>query len=72
MRSPRGMSQVRVLGQQIGQMKCLFEAYKDATSESFSYLVVDLSPKSDDNYRFRTKIFTGEDTIFYVDRKRRK
>lgn len=71
MRNPRGVTQIRTLGQQIGQMKTLITAYKDATREKFSYLLVDLSPVSDDIHRFRTKVFNQEDTILYVDSKGR-
>lgn len=72
MRNPRGMTQVRMLGHQIGQTKILMEAYKDATREKYSYLLIDLSPTSDDAHRFRTKIFNQEDTILYIESKNKK
>ena len=63
----RDCSQVQKLGQQIfpGHSQVLVESYKDALSKEFGYLVVDLFPRSDENFRLRTNIFPGEDTIVY-------
>ena len=41
-------------------------AFADATSLPFGYLVVDMSPHSEDTYRLRTHVFPGEDPIVYV------
>lgn len=46
-------------------------AYKDATRDKFSYMLVDLSPMSDDFHRFRTKIFKNEDTVLYIESKKK-
>ena len=67
----RDSSQINTLGRQMfpGKGQILQEAYNDSTkSEKYGYLVVDLSPHSDDTYRLRTKIFPGEDCIVYQPR----
>ena len=67
----RDASQISTLGRQLfpGRSKILTEAYSDATSKPYGYLVVDMSPHSDDKYRLRTCVFPGEDSIVYVPRK---
>ena len=60
MRNPRNTQQVALLGCQLGMGKTLQEAYKDATSKPFGYLVVDLSPKGEESYRLRTNVFPNE------------
>lgn len=64
----RDSSQIKRLGQQIfpGQSSLLVEAYKDCMLQPYGYLVIDLSPGTPRNYRLRTNIFPGEDTIIYV------
>ena len=42
------------------------EAYEDATSEMYGYLIVDFDPKSSRDLRMRTNIFPGEETICYI------
>lgn len=71
MRNPRGVTQIRILAQQIGQTRALMSAYKDATRDKFSYLLVDLSPMSDDFHRFRTELFKNEDTVLYIESKKK-
>lgn len=63
----RDCSQVQKLGQQIfpGYSKLLVESYKDALQKPFGYLVIDLSPQTDETFRLRTNIFPDEDTIIY-------
>ena len=62
----RDGQQIVNLGQQIypGNGQILVEAYTDATSHAYNYLVVDMSPHSEDKYRLRSNIF--EDTWIYV------
>ena len=36
------------------------EAYKDATREPYSYLLIDLTPRTDDRFSVRSKIFLCE------------
>lgn len=63
----RDCSQVQRLGQQIfpGNSHFLVEAYKDCMQTPYGYLVIDLSPRTDEQFRLRTNIFSGEDTIIY-------
>jgi len=42
------------------------EAYKDATREPYSYLLVDLRPEQDDDLRLRTNIFPRETHYMYT------
>ena len=68
MKNVRDVSQVASLGRQLfpGRSKILTSAFADATSLPFGYLVVDMSPDSEDTYRLRTCVFPGEDPIVYV------
>ena len=64
----RDTSQLVTLGKQLvpGHHGVLIEAYKDATSTSrYGYLVIDMSPHTEDRFRWRTRIFPGEDPIIY-------
>ena len=60
MRNPRNTQQVALLGRQLGMGSVLKEAYQDATKKPFGYLIVDLSPKSEEKYRLRTNVFPSE------------
>ena len=43
------------------------EAYVDATSHAYGYIVLNLSPhRGDDNYIMTSDIFPGEDLIVYI------
>lgn len=68
----RDCSQIQRLGQQIfpGKSQVLVEAYNDCMMEPYGYLVIDLSPHTEEKYRLRTKIFPEEDTIVYSERGR--
>ena len=64
-RNPRANSQLRILRSQTG-LKHLEEAYADVMKhDQFGYLVIDLSPFSKTEYKLRTHIFPGEDTVIY-------
>ena len=67
MKNPRDVSQLQCLARQafLGKSSFLVEAYKDATSQPYGYLILDFSPVSEEAYRVRTKVFPGEDTIIY-------
>lgn len=67
-RNLRDASQVSHLGRQLypGKGNLLTEAYRDATGRSYGYLVIDMSPHSEDKYRLRTRIFPDEDAIIYA------
>ena len=64
----RDTSQLMTLGRQLvpGHHQDLIAAYKDATTVTkYGYLVLDMSPHSEDKYRWRTRVFPGEDPIIY-------
>ena len=67
MKNPRDVSQLQCLARQafLGKSTFLMEAYKDATSQPYGYLVLDFSPGAEEAYRVRTRVFIGEDTIIY-------
>ena len=67
MKNPRDVSQLQCLARQafLGKSAFLMEAYKDATSKPYGYLVLDFSPGAEESYRVRTHVFNGEDTIVY-------
>jgi hypothetical protein len=65
MRNPRDNSQISVLAKQTGLGKILFQAYKDCISKLYGYLVMDLSPHSDDSIRLKTDILPDQYTIAY-------
>ena len=64
----RDESQASYLGKQLypGYGHGFIEAYEDATSTPFGYLVVDCHPQSPREIKLRTHIFPGEDTICYL------
>lgn len=70
MKNPRDVSQLQCLARQafLGKSKFLLEAYKDATSRPYGYLVLDFSPSAEEEYRVRTRIFPDEDTVVYQSR----
>ena len=64
-RNPRDCQQIRYLGTQLGIRKKLRTVYEDATLLPFSYLLIDLSPRSDSTFMLRSHIFPFEDTVIY-------
>ena len=67
-RNIRDGQQISALGKQMfpGNNKALVEAYEDATSRKYGYLVIDSTANGDDAYRLRTNIFPGEDPLVYI------
>jgi hypothetical protein len=63
----RDESQSLQLAKQLypGESKKFLEAYEDATSKPFGYLVIDCDPKSPREIKLRINIFPGEQTICY-------
>ena len=47
------------------------EAYKDATREPYSYLLLDLRPEQHEDLRLRTNVFPGETHYVYVPKNER-
>jgi hypothetical protein len=66
-RNLRDKSQIRYLAQQAfpGQVKDFMRVYDDVHKTPFNYLLIDLHPHTDDEYRLRTRIFRGELPIIY-------
>ena len=60
----RDVNQIKTLGRQLfpGKSNAFVEAYNKATLKPYSYLLVDLDPRSDDAYRLRTDILPQETT----------
>ena len=68
MKNMRDASQISTLGKQVFPSKgnTLVEAYQDCMKEHYGYLVLDLSPHVQDEYRMRSHIFPNEDPVVYV------
>lgn len=69
-KNPRDRQQINTLAQQLSpeNVKFVKEAYADATSRPYQYLLCDLSQKCPDQLRFRTSIFPDDKprNIIYV------
>ena len=64
-KSPRDIMQVTTLSTQLGLGSELVDWYRDATSVPFGYLLIDLSPRTDDRLRYCTN--TGSTpSKFYI------
>ena len=64
----RDQTQIGVLARQMFPSKSAFmmEAFVDATSSDYGYLLVDLKPDIEEKFRLRTGIFEGETQFVYV------
>ncbi len=62
-KNPRDATQVASLARQMypGRSKFLVEAFRDVTSKSYGYLLIDRKPDTDERYRIRTNIFPSDD-----------
>jgi len=69
-KNPRDASQFANPARQMYPKTSKFavEAYKDATKEAYSYLLVDLRQEQDEYLRLRTNIFPGEKHYVYVSK----
>jgi len=69
-KNPRDATQFANLARQMYPKTWQFavEAYKYATREPYSYLVVDLTPVQDEDLRLRTNVFPGENHYVYVSK----
>uniref|UniRef100_A0A1I8C325 Uncharacterized protein n=1 Tax=Meloidogyne hapla TaxID=6305 RepID=A0A1I8C325_MELHA len=67
-KNPQGLLQVRTMGSQLfpKRLDYFLEAYRDATSERFSYLLINMHPNADENLRLSTNIFPGEKLCIYL------
>ena len=66
-KNPRDASQVTHLAKQMypGLVKFVQEAFKDATSVPYGYLLVDLKQDTPEDMRLRTTVLP-DDTVQYV------
>jgi hypothetical protein len=69
-KNPRDAQQISHLARQMFPKKSKYmqEAFSDATSKPYSYLVVDLRADTDDSMRLRSGIFPDEDNFAYVSK----
>jgi GTPase SAR1 family protein len=60
-KNPRDAGQVSTLARQMypGNSKFVIEAFKDATTTQYSYLLFDLRPEQNEKLRLRANIFPG-------------
>ena len=67
-KNPRDAGQFATLARQMYPEGSTFaiEAFKDATSAPYGYLLVDMKPDTDDRHRLRTNVFPGELTNVYI------
>ena len=67
LRNPSGALQIRNIGSQLfpGRLAYFMEAYGDATELPFSYLVIDMHPKTEETMRLKTGIFPNDDDSKY-------
>ncbi len=68
MKNPSDQLQASTLAKQLypGKTNFFMEAYKDACSESYGYLVVDLTQDTPEEQRLQTNIFPGQMNVLYV------
>jgi RecA/RadA recombinase len=71
LRAPNSLLSVRNLGTQLWprELSYFMDAYKQATSENYGYLFIDLHPSSKQVLRLRSNIFPGEKTQLYIPKK---
>ena len=62
MNNVRDQNQIEFLGRQLfrDKLKAFKNAYKDAVSKVFGYLVIDLKPDTPNKYRLKTRLTTEE------------
>jgi len=67
-KNPRDATQFATLARQMypNASKFAIEAYNDATSAPYGYLLIDLKPEQDERCRLRTNVFFGETQFAYV------
>ena len=68
LKNARDASQVANLARQMYHEKSAFmiEAFKNATSAPYGYLLIELKQEIDDKFRLRTGLFPGDDLFVYV------
>jgi len=73
-KNPRDVSQFANLARQMYPKTSLFavEAYRALVDLPYSYLLVDLRPEQDEEFRLRTNIFPGETHYVYVPKQQER
>ncbi|MCP4349297.1 MAG: hypothetical protein GY795_27770, partial [Desulfobacterales bacterium] len=68
MKNPSDQLQASTLSKQLfpGKTKYFMEAYRDACSDSFGYLFIDLSQDTPEHMRLQTNVFPGQLNVVYV------
>ena len=49
-----------------GKSAFMIEAFKNATSAPYGYLLIDIKQETDDKFGLRTGLFPGDDLFVYV------
>lgn len=67
-KSLRDKGQIALMGRQIlgNRSRSMVEAYDDCMKTPYNYLVVDISPHTDDRFRLRSAVFPEEETVVYI------
>ena len=67
-KNPQQLLQTRTLASQLfpKRLGYFLEAYHDATSEPFGYLLINMHPNANEDMRLSTRIFPGEKTTIYL------
>lgn len=65
-KNPRDIRQISTLGSQLGMKQKLTEAYKDMSTNSFGYLLIDLSPHNESGFFLKSQVLPDEDMIVYL------
>ena len=67
-KNPRDASQITHLAKQMypGNVKFMQEAFHDATSDPYGYLLIDLKQDTPEHLRLRTRIFPGQNQCVYL------
>ena len=67
-KNPRDASQITHLAKQMypGHVQFLQEVFRDATSEAYGYLFIDLKQETPEHLRLRTKIMPNETQYVYM------
>ena len=68
LKSPRDVMQVTILSTQLSLGSELVDCYRDALSVPFGYLLIDLSPRTDDRLRSCTNYGSIPSKFYYSDR----
>ena len=65
-KNPRDATQIRTLGQQMypDNPRMLVSAYRDATSQPYGYLLLNLRPDACDALRILTDVFAKQPTVY--------